>query len=89
MKHNVITLIWGLSIFLNFLSASINYELDSSSSLIFNICMAIFCTYGLLLHLHVGGQYEALNERITNKIFGPIRHYGSEKEKEKKDQENS
>ena len=82
MKDNVITFIWGLSIFLNFLSASLNYQLDSSGSLIFNICMAIFCIYGLLLHLHAGGQYAALNERITNKIFGSKSYTGSKEEKE-------
>ena len=89
MRDIVISVVWGLCIFLNFLSASINYQLDSSSTMIFNICMAIFCIAGLMIHVRAGGYYDAFNERITNQILDSQSNSGSKKEKEKKDQEDS
>lgn len=82
MKDIVLCVVWGLCIFLNFLSASINYQLDSSSTMIFNICMAIFCIVGLMIHVQAGRYYDAFNERITNQIFGSKSNSGSKEEKE-------
>ena len=89
MRDIIISVVWGLCIFLNFLSASINYQLDSSSTMIFNICMAIFCIVGLMIHVQAGRDYDAFNERITNQIFGPKSNSRSKKEKEAQDQEDS
>ena len=80
MRDIVLTVVWGLCIFLNFLSASINYQLDSSSTMIFNICMAIFCIIGLMIHVQAGGYYDAFNERIANQILGSKSTTGSKKE---------
>ena len=85
MKDIVVSFIWGLCIFLNFLSASLNYQLDSSSSVIFNIIMACFCIIGLMIHLEGGGYVGAFNDRITNQITSAISTARKKKEKEEKE----